>query len=381
MTTYLLYDDAMKSPEMRHEIAEPIMDPVVFLEHEGKRIVVGSVLEEPALARREDVVDEFWNSHELGAMELVRDPSVPEHVIGSEIVLRALARAGATTVIVPASFSLLTADYLRARGIDVTADPGAWIARRRRKAPWELEGIERAQRATETAMLIAARMLRDAEPTGDNGHLRFEGEILTAEWIRESMGAALLSQGAESEEIIVHSGDACLSGHAIGTGPILADQSCIIDCFPRDRRTGCYTDMTRTFVPGRPSHELRQLHAHCRAALTIALEALEPGRSDAYRLVGEFFGANGYPTQITHDGREPLTRGFPHALGHGVGLEVHERPQMGMRADEFVEGDVVAVEPGLYFPGVGGVRLEDTVIITDSGYAAFTDPLSYGLTE
>jgi Xaa-Pro aminopeptidase len=162
-------------------------------------------------------------------------------------------------------------------------------------------------------------------------------------------------------------------------GPILPNQSCIIDCFPRDRRTGAYTDMTRTFVPGEPSEELRKLHTHVREALDIALEALRPGRNDAFRKVSEFFHEKGYPTQLHHQGDTFPREGFVYALGHGVGLQVHEKPSMGLRADELFERDVVAVEPQLAFAGVGGVRLEDTVLVTENGPVHFTDPFPYDL--
>ena len=268
--------------------------------------------------------------------------------------------------------------YKRQGGIEVVVDSEAWMKRRRRKTPGEIEGIERAQRATETAMIAAQRMLRAAEPIPD-GRLRFEGETLTAEWIREVMQQELGNQGADCEEIIVHSGDACLRGHEIGSGPILPDKPVIIDCFPRDRRTGAYTDMTRTFVPGTPSPEIKKLHADCRAALEVALEEIRPGRDGAHRAVVEFFHDRGYPTREHHEGERPLQVGFFHSLGHGVGLEVHERPWVGRRPDKLEVGDVVAIEPGLYFPDVGGVRLEDTVLVLEDGAQHFTDPLPYDL--
>jgi Xaa-Pro aminopeptidase len=349
------------------------------MEHDGIRIVVASVLEESIFGKREDVVDEFWNIHELGYEDLIREKSLPVHLIGPELVLRAVNRAGVTSVIVPATFQVLLADYLRGAGIEVEVDTVAWEQRRRRKSPWELEGIERAQRAVETAMLTAARMLRDGERTSD-GRLRFEGEILTAELIRTAMQAELVSQGAESEEIIVHSGDACLNGHDLGSGPILPDQSCIIDCFPRDRRTGVYTDMTRTFVPGDPSDELVALHSHCLAALRIAKQSIAPGNDGAHASVAQYFHEHGFPTSDHHSGKEPLIEGFWHSLGHGVGLQVHEKPNIGRRPDPLIAGDVIALEPGLYFGGVGGVRLEDTVLVTDSGAEHFTDPYPYDLT-
>jgi Xaa-Pro aminopeptidase len=378
MTTFLLHDDALRSHELRHEIAEPIMDPVAFIEHAGRRIVVGSDLEEPIFETREDVVDEFWNFGSLGAEELVKDAGVPKNIIGAELTLRALKKLDVSSVVVPATFRVLTADHLRANGIEVVVDTEAWMARRRRKTPWELEGIERAQRAVETAMLTAARMLREAEPISNN-RLRFEGETLTAEWIREAMSGELLSQGAESEEIIVQSGDACLRTHDIGSGPILPDQSVIIDCFPRDRRTGAYTDMTRTFVPGTPSEDLRSLHKHVRSALDLAYESIKPGASGVYDKVAEHFHSQGFATQLHNKGAETIKEGFTHALGHGVGLEVHERPYLGRRGDELQEGDVIAIEPGLYIGGIGGVRLEDTVLVSERGIEHFTDPYPYDL--
>jgi Xaa-Pro aminopeptidase len=378
MTTFLIYDDALRSPELRHEIAEPIGDPVIFLEHEGKRVVVTGTFEAPILERREDVVDEVWDYASLGWMDLIKDTTFPEIHIGPELVARALQRLKVDKVCVPATFWSLVADYLRDRGVDVVVDPDEWARRRRRKTPWELEGIERAQRGTETAMLTAARMLREAEPTSGN-RLRYEGEILTAEWIRGAMNAELLAQGAESEEILVHSGDACLSGHDPGVGPILPDTTCIIDCFPRDRRSGAYTDMTRTFVPGTPSEDVVRLHAHCRKALDIAYESIKPGSAVAHRNVAEYFHSRGFPTVDHHEGEGYPRQGFVHSLGHGVGLQVHERPWVGRRPDTLEEGDVVAIEPGLYFAGIGGVRLEDTVLVTENGFEHFTDPFPYGL--
>ncbi|MGH2693543.1 MAG: M24 family metallopeptidase [Actinomycetota bacterium] len=380
MTTFLLYDDTLRSHELRHEIGESIADPIGFIEHEGNRIVLASSQEETILSKREDVIDEVWDQHELGYKDLVQNKSFPIELVEAEIVLRALEKLGVGSVVVPPTFQVIVADHLREGGVEVVVDADAWVERRRRKSPWELEGIERAQRATETAMLTAARMLREAEPSVSPPQtLRFEGELLTAELIREAMVAELLSQGAESEDILIHSGDACLEGHDPGTGPIIPDSTCIIDCFPRDRRSGCFTDMTRTFVVGEISDEIRGLHGHCHAAMRIALDAMRPGAADPFVNVTEYFHSQGFPTQLHHDDPGPLSEGFSHGLGHGVGLEVHERPWMGRRADALQTGDVVAVEPGLYFRGLGGVRLEDTVVITENGPEHFTDPYPYDL--
>lgn len=378
MTTYLLHDNALRSYELRHEIGEPVGDPMAFIEHDGKRLLVGSELEAATFAAREDVVDEYWTFTALGVEELVKDQSFPRHLLDTELTFRALAKLGVSSVVVPPTFQLQSADHLRSKGIEVIVDQEVWVSRRRHKTPWEIEGLERAQRAVETAMLTAARMLRDAEPTSGD-RLRYEGEILTADWIREVMSNELLSQGAESEEIIVQSGDACLDGHLLGSGPILQDRSVIIDCFPRDRRTGMYTDMTRTFVPGHATEDLRSLHRHVRAALEMAFGVIRAGQVGPHDKISDYFHSQGFGTQANHTGTEAIKEGFTHALGHGVGLEVHERPYLGRRADTLQEGDVIAIEPGLYVPGIGGVRLEDTVLVTDKGIEHLTDPYPYDL--
>jgi Xaa-Pro aminopeptidase len=378
MTTYLLHDDSLTNPEMRHEVAEAIADPLLFLEHEGRRIVVGSILEQETFSRREDVVDEYWTHPELGVEELIRDEDFPVHLLEPELALRALAKLSVSEVVVPDTFRAGTADYLREHGISVTVDAITWHDRRRIKSHWEIEGIERAQRAVEMAFLTAARMLRESDPTS-GGELRFEGEVLTAELVREAMEADIRSQSAEVDLTLVQSGDTVLSGHDPGTGPILPDQSCVIDCAPQDRRTGCFTDMTRTFVPGRPSDELKDLHKHCLRALEIAYESIRPGTKSAYDAVADYFHSEGFPTRKHHEGPDTLVTGFYHSLGHGVGLEVHEHPWVGMKSQEFVAGDVIAIEPGLYFAGVGGVRLEDTVLVTEDGIRHFTEPYPYDL--
>ncbi|MBW3594649.1 MAG: M24 family metallopeptidase [Actinobacteria bacterium] len=378
MTTYLLVDDALRSPELRHEIAEGVGDPMIFIEHDGRRIVVGSILEQTTFEKREDIVDEYWTFNDLGIEELIKNESFPKDSMIDELTVRALERLGVFAVSVPGNFRLATADYLRDKGVDIAIEIDEWKMRRRRKTPWEIEGIERAQRAADTAMLTAARMLRDAEPTAD-GRLRFEGEILSAELIRIAMQAELLDGGAYSEEILVQCGDAALNGHDLGAGPIMADHSVVIDVFPKDRRTTCWSDMTRTYVSGTPSEELRNLHAHVRKALDIAFDALRPGASNAHQAVADYFNDQGFPTASHHQGPDPLREGFFHSLGHGIGLQTHEPPALGRRPDELIEGDVVAVEPGLYFPGIGGVRLEDTVVITSDGIEHFTEPLPYDL--
>jgi Xaa-Pro aminopeptidase len=149
----------------------------------------------------------------------------------------------------------------------------------------------------------------------------------------------------------------------------------VFDLFPRDKATGCYADMTRTYVVGEPSAELQEWHRLVKEALERSTVDVRPGvngRALFERVCGLFQDA-GYKTQLNKQPGEVLEDGFFHSLGHGVGLELHELPYMGRTGHDLVPGDVITIEPGLYRSGYGGLRLEDLVLVTDSGYEVLTD--------
>jgi Xaa-Pro aminopeptidase len=160
----------------------------------------------------------------------------------------------------------------------------------------------------------------------------------------------------------------------MGSGPISAGESVVFDLWPRDAETAVYTDMTRTYVVGDVPDEIREYHRLCKEALERTTEAAKPGVNgrDLMRIACDIFAAAGYPTQLTKKPGEVLDSGFFHGLGHGVGLEVHERPRLSVVGDDLVAGDVITLEPGLYRAGYGGVRLEDILLVTDNGAETVT---------
>jgi Xaa-Pro aminopeptidase len=155
----------------------------------------------------------------------------------------------------------------------------------------------------------------------------------------------------------------------MGSGPIAPNEPIVLDLFPKDRESGCYADMTRTFVVGDPPEELVEYQRLVKEALDKSIEALKPGAvgRDVFQVACDVFHQAGYPTQLSKEDGEVLDRGFYHGLGHGVGLEVHERPWLSRDPGTLKAGDVVTIEPGLYRPEFGGCRLEDLVLITDDG--------------
>jgi Xaa-Pro aminopeptidase len=371
MADVIVHGDTLRSAELRHEVPVGIGDPFLYFEHDGVRHVVLHAMEQPRVRHLDGIVLHPWE--ELGIDEL-RAANVPTAKAREEIHLRALQRFGVTSAVVPAAFPLVLADKLRGAGIELTVDQDAFDDRRRVKNAAELAGIRRAQRAAEAGMEAARELLRRAEP-GDGG-LVADGDPLTVERIKVAMTIAFVEAGTSSEEFILSHGWQSAIGHHMGEGRLQAGEPIVIDVWPKDGETGCYADMTRTFVVGDPGDELRAWHAAVKESLDRSLAAIRAGAEtgDVYVAACEPIEAIGQPTQRTKEPGTVLEDGFFHGLGHGVGLEVHEEPSLGVvPGGPLRAGDVVTVEPGIYRQGFGGIRLEDLVLVTDDGYESLTD--------
>jgi Xaa-Pro aminopeptidase len=367
----LIHGDTIRSPELRHEVPVPIPDAFLYAEKDGRRVVILHSLEIPRV--REDAPElEIVPLEQLGTDELFAQGKQAWEV-ELEVAVRGCRELGIERAVVPPSFPLGHADHLRANGVEVVIARDLFDNRRRSKNATEIAGIRRAQRACEAALDASRELLRRAQANG--GGLEVDREPLTCERIKRVIEDVFADHDVEGSDMIVAHGAQTAVGHNSGSGQIAANEPIVFDLFPRDRATGCYSDMTRTYVVGEPPDEVKEWHALVKRALETSTAGVKPGVNgrSLFQQVCDQFHEAGYKTQLNKEPGEVLEDGFFHSLGHGVGLEVHELPYMGRTGQDLVPGDVITIEPGLYRSGYGGVRLEDIVVVTDVGHEVITD--------
>jgi len=366
----LIYGDTVRSPELRHEVPLPVPDAFLYLEKDGRRVVALHSLEIPRV--REDAPElEIVSLEQLGQDDLVAQ-GLSAPAVSLELAARACQELGMTKAAVPPTFPLELGDHLRANGIELDVDRELFEGRRRSKNETELRGIRNAQKACEAALDRARALLRRAEQNGAG--LEVDGAPLTSERVKREIEDVFADFGVEGSEMIVSHGPQTAVGHNMGSGQIQANEPVVFDLFPRDKETGCYADMTRTYVVGEPSDEVKEWYGLVKQALERSTAEVKPGKNGRalFEIACDIFHDAGYKTQLNKEPGEVLEDGFFHSLGHGVGLEVHELPSMGRIGQDLVPGDVITIEPGLYRSGYGGLRLEDLVLVTTDGYEVIT---------
>jgi Xaa-Pro aminopeptidase len=367
----LIYGDTVRSPELRHEVPLVIPDGFLYLEKGDRRVVAVHSLEIPRV--REDAPGlEIIPTAELGEDELYAQ-GLQGPAIALELIVRACREVGIDRAAVPPHFPVEVADHLRANGIELAVDRDLFDSRRRSKNETELRGIRNAQKACEAALDAARDLLRRAQPNGAG--LEVDGEPLTSERIKRVIEGVFADHDVEGSEMIVSHGPQTAVGHDMGSGQIRPNEPIVFDLFPKDKQTGCYADMTRTYVIGEPSEEVKEWYRLVKEALDRSTAEVKPGANgrQLFELVCDIFGRAGYKTALNKEPGEVLEDGFFHGLGHGVGLEVHELPSMSRTGHDLVPGDVITIEPGLYRSGYGGLRLEDLVLVTKDGYEVITE--------
>lgn len=340
-------------------------DPFIYLEIKGERVLVMSDLEMDR-ARSQATVDRVLSYSEIERELKGQGLAEPG---ATDVVHAVLARHGITKLLVPVTFPYGHAAKLHRLGYDLEAKREPFFEQRAVKTDEEVRHIEEAQRATEAAVRAAHEALRAAAVR--DGVLWLDGAPLTSERVKRLINVALMERECVAQHTIVAGGDQACDPHEEGSGPLPADRSIIFDVFPRSSRTRYFADMSRTVVRGTPSPELARLYRTVLDAQEEAIGKVRDGADGAtiHREICERFDAAGYRTGLVN-GR---MQGYFHGTGHGVGLDIHEAPRISRTGSVLQEGQVVTVEPGLYYPGLGAVRIEDMVLVTRDGCRNLTD--------
>jgi len=356
----LIISESELGADMLHATGFRAPDPFVYLESAGRSSILLNDLELDR-GRREARVDEVVSSSELETSMTKKTKARPSSI---EVIAAFLKARGGTRPLVPADFPLGLARELESHGISVTPVSGLFRPEREIKTPEEIKLLTEATRITETGMARAFEVLKAAE-IGMRGVLKWGGSTLSAERLRTEIETAILRAGGiPAGNSIVACGPQACDPHERGHGPLKAHQLIILDLFPRAAKSGYYGDLTRTVVRGTATEAQSRLWEICLLGQKLAIGSLHSGAEGGaiHEEVKQFFTDNGYPTERVKD----RWSGFFHGTGHGLGLDLHESPRFG--AGKLKAGQVFTIEPGIYIPGLGGVRHEDVALITAKGH-------------
>lgn len=334
------------------------------MEARGRRALVMSDLEMDR-ARRQATVDAVLSWTALARK--VERRGGPGGAAG--VIAEALRQLKVRTVSVPRSFPLGLSVELDELGVRLEVEPDPFWPEREIKTAAEIRAIRASLRAAEAGLAAGIAALQACR-IGRDGWLRRDGRRFTAEDLRGAVNTRILAAGCLPSHTICAPGDQAVDPHEEGHGPIRAHQPVVMDIFPRSERTGYYGDLTRTVVRGRASEALKTVYALVHEGVRLGHRRVRPGASglEVHREIQALFESRGYRTGV-RDGR---MQGFFHGTGHGLGLQIHEAPSISARGGILRAGHVVTVEPGLYYLGLGGVRIEDVARVTAGGSVNLT---------
>ncbi|MGD9896473.1 MAG: M24 family metallopeptidase [Candidatus Methylacidiphilaceae bacterium] len=355
----VLYGSSEREADLRYAIRMVVPDPFFWAEKGGRTYAVFGPLEIDR-ARRSARVDEVVAAEELVPEEGRRSDPV-------ELLLALARRLRFQVAEVPESFPFGVADGAGKRGLRFRVRRAPFFPERQQKSGEEIGWITEALRIAEAGMERAREILQESRP-GLKRRLQWEGEELTSERLRGEIEAVIARRGGIAQHSIVAGGAQACDPHEQGSGPLHAGEAIVVDLFPQAQTSGYYGDLSRTFVKGEPSEALQRLYDTVAGGKRWVLESMREGADGRaiHRQLVRRFSQAGYPTER----RGGRWVGFFHGTGHSLGLEIHEPPRFA--AGRFRAGQVMTVEPGLYYPEIGGVRLEDLVVIERNGIRNLT---------
>jgi Xaa-Pro aminopeptidase len=333
-------------------------DPFLFLKTDSANYLIVNTMEKGRADKQSKSGTKVFTPAELG-LTLRQSGKVEKQIIAL------IGKTRIRRIQVPSDFPAGIFQALKNKGVNISIYGKPVCPERKVKTKVELAHLRNSQHAAAAAMNAATSLIGSAG-IDDDKHLRTGKEFLTSEKVRQLVQKTLIDHNCMGIETIVAGGDQATDPHERGHGRLYAGQAIIIDIFPRSEKTGYWGDMTRTVCRGPAAPELKRLYNAVKAAQAAALRAVKPGicADNIHVAAKEVFEKRGYKTGEIN-GRHV---GFIHGTGHGVGLDIHERPRVGTSGEILEAGNVITIEPGLYYPGLGGVRIEDTVVVTEKGW-------------
>ena len=357
----LMVADSDHDANMLYAVGMFVPDPFIYLRVRGRSYIVMSDLEIDR-ARQQAA-----NCRPLSFSDYLRKSQIPrvKHPGFAEVIRCLLREKDATSVLVPENFPLGLARRLQKLGVGVTPKPGSFFPERERKSSAEVKKISAALMMAEVGMAEGIQTLKPAK-IGRDRRLLYRGTPLTSEKLRAVIDTAILQTCGVANRTIVAGGRQGCDPHEPGYGPLHAHEPIILDIFPRSQKTGYFGDITRTVVRGQARESIRKLYETVRQGQILAFKKIRAGvpTASVHHAVQDYFVRQGFKTGR----RAGRMEGFFHGTGHGLGLDIHEAPRIGSTSTGVLQpGHVVTVEPGLYYPELGGVRLEDVAYVTATG--------------
>ena len=349
----LIFSNTKHDSDLRYLVGCCVPDDIALIFDGKETIVLASALEVGRL-KRLSKIDNVFN---LENFRTKNSDSSEEYIT---ILSNFLKNLGIVNVVVKKNCQIWIVNGLSENGINVKVGNFTMLPQRLIKSENEVDEIRKCAAIVEKVF----QEVRDAiasSSIGSDGELILDGELLTSERLRKFMEDRSYALGAVAEDTIVSCGDDACDPHNIGHGTIYANQPIVIDFFPYLRNSGYFSDVTRTFLKGRPSNKQKKLYDAVKSAHDMAINMVcDSASSDSITSkVINFFKNIGFKTNT----RSSNPSGMFHSLGHGIGLDIHERPKVGFNGDILKSGMTITIEPGLYYRGIGGVRIEDDLLV------------------
>jgi len=358
-TARLIYDTPEHDTDLYYAIKMFVPDAFPYLEARGKKIMIMNDLEIDR-AKKQASVDEVWSINPF------IEAAKKKHKIQTtaDVIYEILRKAKVKKVEMPSRTAFTLVDALRKKGITVVSGGNPFYPQRLIKTREEKKIMEKSQRTVFAALKIVEETLRASRAKG--GKLYHRGTLLTSDRVRSIIDVFLMERGYVANDTIVACGAHSIDPHDVGSGPLKPNEAIIVDIFPRSLKTRYFGDATRTFCKGKASPALKHMYGVVKKGQELGLKMIKAGVNGkkVHESIVSLFDKEGYPTG-EKDGR---MQGFFHSTGHGIGLDLHESPtRIGPVDQKMKAGIMVSVEPGLYFKGIGGVRIEDLAYITKRG--------------